>query len=255
MRGVILAGGHATRLRPLTHVTNKHLLPVYDRPMIFYPLQAMARAGVEEVLLITGPEHAGSFLNLLRSGSAFGLRLQYEIQEEAGGIAQAIGLAERFCGRERPLIMLGDNIFFADLRSLLAPMHAKERGAMIFVTRVDDPREYGVVELAEDGRVRSIEEKPTHPKSTFAQTGIYCYDSRVFEVARTLAPSARGELEVTDLNMWYVQQGLMDAAELPGEWIDAGTSHDELLRANIRLAEMAKHRKARDESPIAHERV
>ncbi|MDO8425171.1 MAG: sugar phosphate nucleotidyltransferase [bacterium] len=238
MRGVILAGGRATRLRPLTYVTNKHLLPIYDRPMIYYPLQAMATAGIEDVLLITGPEHAGSFLNLLRSGAQFGLRLQYEIQEEAGGIAQAMALAERFAGGEHIMMLLGDNIFTADLRPYLQRFMARERGALIFVTRVEDPRQCGVVEFDERGNVRSIEEKPQHPKSHFAQTGIYCYDPQVFQAIHSLVPSGRGELEVTDLNMWYVQQGILEAVELPGFWIDAGTSHDELLRANQRVAEL-----------------
>ncbi|MDO8463515.1 MAG: sugar phosphate nucleotidyltransferase [bacterium] len=236
MRGVILAGGKATRLRPLTYVTNKHLLPIYDRPMIYYPLQAMARSGITEVLLITGPEHAGGFLNLLRSGSRFGLRLQYDIQEEAGGIAQAMGLAERFVDGEKIMMLLGDNIFTADLRPYLQQFVQRPQGAMVFVTRVEDPRQCGVVELDASGRVVSIEEKPQQPKSNLAQTGIYCYDSQVFDVIRTLAPSGRGELEVTDLNMWYVRQGLLSAPELPGLWIDAGTSHDELLRANQQVA-------------------
>lgn len=245
MRGVILAGGKATRLRPLTLVTNKHLLPVYDRPMIYYPLEAMARAGIRDVLLITGPDHAGSFLNLLRSGGEFGLRLQYEIQEEAGGIAQAIGLAEQFARGESILVVLGDNIFTADLRSALATFSERARGAMIFVTRIPDARQYGVVERDADGRVRSIEEKPVHPKTDLAQTGIYGYDAQVFDAIRSLAPSGRGELEVTDLNMWYARQGILYAEDLPGLWIDAGTSHDELLRANARIAEARREGRAR----------
>lgn len=237
MRGVILAGGRATRLRPLTLVTNKHLLPVYDRPMIYYPLEAMARAGVRDVLLITGPDHAGSFLNLLRSGQEFGLRIQYEIQEEAGGIAQAMALAEPFASGERLLVMLGDNIFTEDLRPFLDTYARRPEGAMVFVTLIEDARQYGVVELGPDGRVVSVEEKPQHPKSNLAQTGIYCYDDQVFDAIRTLQPSARGEFEVSDLNMWYASRGLLFAVELPGLWIDAGTSHDELLRANMRIAE------------------
>lgn len=240
MRGLILAGGKATRLRPLTYVTNKHLLPVYDRPMIYYPLEAMARAGLEDILIITGPDHAGSFLNLLRSGTQFGLRLRYEIQEEAGGIAQAIGLAEQFAHGEPLLVILGDNIFTADLRSALATFAARSRGAMIFVTQIEDARQYGVVELEADGRVRSIEEKPAHPKTNLAQTGIYCYDASVFDAIRSLAPSGRGEFEVTDLNMWYARRGDLYATELPGFWIDAGTSYDELLRANIRIAQIRR---------------
>jgi glucose-1-phosphate thymidylyltransferase len=239
MKGVILAGGKATRLRPLTRVTNKHLLPIYDKPLIFFPLEAMARAGVEEVLLITNPEYAGHFLQLIRTGSEFGLRVTYELQEEAGGLAQAVGLAEPFARGSKILVLLGDNIFTQDLRASVDRFAAQESGAVIFAKEVAEPQHYGVVEL--DGEhVVGIEEKPAAPKSSLAQTGIYLYDERVFSLIGQLAPSARGELEITDLNNLYVTERSMRCETLEGWWIDAGTSHDELLEANIRVAELRR---------------
>jgi glucose-1-phosphate thymidylyltransferase len=239
LKGVILAGGKATRLRPLTFVTNKHLLPVYDKPLIFYPLEAMARAGVEEVLVITNPEHAGHFVQLLRSGREFGLRLTYELQEEAGGLAQAVGLAEPFARDSRLLVLLGDNIFTHDLRPSVERFAQEQSGAVIFAKEVEEPQHYGVVEVDGD-RVVGIEEKPAHPKSRLAQTGIYLYDERVFSFMDRLAPSGRGELEITDLNNIYVQEGSMRCETLDGWWIDAGTSHDELLEANVRVADLRR---------------
>jgi glucose-1-phosphate thymidylyltransferase len=240
LKGVILAGGKATRLRPLTHVTNKHLLPVYDKPLIFYPLEAMARAGVEEVLLITNPEHAGHFLQLLRTGSDFGLRITYELQEEAGGLAQAVGLAAPFGRGSKLLVLLGDNIFTHNLRPSVERFAVQDRGAVIFAKEVEEPQHYGVVEI-EGERVVSIEEKPSMPKSRLAQTGIYLYDERVFTFIDQLAPSDRGELEITDLNNIYLQEGSMRCEELEGWWIDAGTSHDELLEANIQVADLRRN--------------
>ena len=239
MKGVILAGGKATRLHPLTLVTNKHLLPIYDKPLIYYPLEAMARAGVEEVLVITNPEHAGHFLRLLRTGQEFGLKLTYELQEQAGGLAQAVGLAESFARGSKLLVLLGDNIFTHDLRPAVDAFREQERGALIFAVEVDEPQHYGVVEMR-DGRVIGIEEKPAEPKSNLAQTGIYLYDERVFSFMERLAPSARGELEITDLNNVYVQEQSMRCEVLDGYWIDAGTSHDELLAANVRVAELRR---------------
>jgi glucose-1-phosphate thymidylyltransferase len=239
LKGVILAGGRATRLRPLTYVTNKHLLPVYDKPLIFYPLEAMARAGVEEVLLITNPEHAGHFLQLLRTGREFGLRITYELQEEAGGLAQAVGLAEPFGRHSKLLVLLGDNIFTHDLRPSVERFAEQDRGAVIFAKQVERPEQYGVVEV--DGeRVVSIEEKPARPKSRLAQTGVYLYDERVFSFVDRLVPSERGELEVTDLNNVYVAEGSMRCETLEGWWIDAGTSHDELLEANLQVARLRR---------------
>ena len=239
MKGVILAGGKATRLRPLTLVTNKHLLPIYNKPMIYYPLESMVRAGVEEVLIVTGPDHAGSFLNLLKSGKEFGLNLSFEIQEEALGIAQGISLAEGFAEGDKILVILGDNIFGFDLKTTAEQFNSKEKGAIVFGIEKDtQSKQYGVIEI-KDGKVVSIEEKPEFPKSTIAQTGIYMYDERVFQLTKKLKPSARGELEVTDLNNFYVEEGTMEC-EMLDWWIDAGTSHDELLSANIMVAEKVK---------------
>jgi glucose-1-phosphate thymidylyltransferase len=239
MKGVILAGGKATRLRPLTQVTNKHLLPIYDKPLIYYPLEAMARAGVEEVLLTTNPEHAGHFLQLLGTGREFGLRLTYELQENANGLADAVGLAERFARGSRVLVLLGDNIFTHDLRPRVQAFEQVQRGAVIFATEVQEPEHYGVVELDGD-RVVGIEEKPARPRSNLAQTGIYLYDERVFDFISELEPSARGELEITDLNNRYVAEGSLQCETLDGYWIDAGTSHDELLAANNEVARLRR---------------
>jgi glucose-1-phosphate thymidylyltransferase len=239
MKGVVLAGGKATRLRPLTKVTNKHLLPIYDKPLIYYPLEAMARAGIHDVLVITNPEHAGHFIQLLGSGRELGLHLAYELQEEAGGLAQAVGLAESFVGRDKVLVLLGDNIFTQDLRPAVERFSAEERGAVIFGVEMERPEQYGVVEM--DGeRVVGIEEKPAEPKSNLVQTGIYMYDEQVWGHLKTLTPSARGELEITDLNNIYVHAGMMRCETLDGYWIDAGTSHDELLAANTTVAELRR---------------
>ena len=239
MKGVVLAGGKATRLRPLTKVTNKHLLPIYDRPLIYYPLQAMAKAGVRDVLVITNPEHAGHFIQLLGSGKEFELKLAYELQEEAGGLAQAVSLAESFVGREKMLVLLGDNIFTHDLRPAVERFSAEQRGAVIFGVEMEHPEQYGVIEM--DGeRVIGIEEKPSRPKSHLIQTGIYMYDEHVWAHIEELTPSGRGELEITDLNNIYVEQGTMRCETLEGYWIDAGTSHDELLAANTAVAELRR---------------
>jgi glucose-1-phosphate thymidylyltransferase len=236
MKGVILAGGNATRLRPLTWVTNKHLLPIYNKPMIFYPLESMARAGIKEVLITTGPDHAGHFINLLRSGKEFGLKLSYEIQEEAGGLSQAVSLAGDFAAGEKVLVILGDNIFKHNLANAVKEFEAQPKGAKIFGKRMPECRQYGVIEI-KDGRVVSIEEKPQNPKSDIAQTGIYMYDGQVFDLIKNLKPSARGELEITDLNNLYVNQGTMTCEIMSDWWVDAGTSFDELLRANMLVAE------------------
>lgn len=238
MKGLILAGGLATRLRPLTLVTNKHLLPVYNKPMIYYPLEAMQKAGVKEVLLSTGPEHAGQFTNLLGSGEEFGMRLYYAIQKNPkGGIADAISLAEEFVKDQNLLVILGDNIFNFDLGSVAEKFDTVDHGAMVFGVHMDtESKQYGVLEVGNDGKVISIEEKPDEPKSDIAQTGIYMYDKHVFKKIKSLSPSQRGELEVTDLNNFYVKDGTM-ACKIIDWWIDAGTSHDELLRANNMVKE------------------
>jgi len=238
VKGLILAGGLATRLRPLTLVTNKHLLPVYNKPMIYYPLETMAKAGVNEVLLSTGPDHAGQFTNLIGDGEEFGLKVYYTIQRNPkGGIAQGISLAEEFADNQKLLVVLGDNIFNFDLKSVVDEFEKVERGAIVFgVHMPTESRQYGVIEVDNDGQVISIEEKPENPKSDIAQTGIYMYDNQVFSRINNLNPSARGELEVTDLNNLYVRDGTM-SCRIIDWWIDAGTSHDELLKANNMVKE------------------
>ncbi|MBI5019216.1 NTP transferase domain-containing protein [Candidatus Gottesmanbacteria bacterium] len=248
MKGVILAGGLATRLRPLTAVTNKHLLPVYNKPMIYYPLEMMKRIGMKEVLLITSGGHVGDFANLLLSGEEFGLRLYYAIQQNpTGGIADGLKLAEEFAHNEPIMVILGDNIFNFDLTASIKrfndTIEKDKKGAMVFgVHREKLAQQYGVIEMDNEGKVISIEEKPEHPKSDIAQTGIYVYDNRVFDFTRTLKPSDRGQLEVTDLNnMYLAEHSLM--CELIDWWVDAGTSHDELLQANVQVAEFVKQGK------------
>lgn len=240
MKGVILAGGQATRLRPVSLVTNKHLLPVYDRPMIFFPLSAMKRAGIKDVLIITSPEYAGHFMRLLGSGRSWGMNLFYEIQEEAGGLSQAVGLAEGFADKDKILIILGDNIFDYNLKKSVRDFEKKRKGARVFAKEMENPSSYGVIEIDKAGKVVSIVEKPKRPKSNLVQTGIYMYDRRVFKFIKQLKPSKRGELEITDLNNVYVKEGTMSCEVLKGLWIDAGTSFDELLRANNLVSELVK---------------
>ncbi len=243
MKGVILAGGNATRLRPLTWVTNKHLLPIYNKPMIFYPLEAMAKAGIRDVLVITGPSHSGAFINLLRSGKDFGLKLSYEIQEDAGGIAQAINLAQDFADTGKLLVILGDNIFTQSLQKDVEEFEKVEKGAVVYGKHMSTAsKQYGVIEV-KGGKVVSIEEKPQKPKSDIGQTGIYMYDGRVFDFIKKQKPSGRGELEVTDLNNFYVSEGTMICKMLNTWWVDAGTSFDELLRANLQVAEEIRKEK------------
>lgn len=241
MKGVLLAGGKATRLRPLTWVTNKHLLPVYDKPMIFYALDSMKKAGLDEVLITSSDRHLAQFINLLKSGQDFGLKLSYAIQDDAGGgIAQAIALAHDFSSDENILVILGDNIFEHNLSNAVSEFDTK-KGAKVFSKRMPtESKQYGVVELDNHGKVISIEEKPEHPKSDLAQTGIYMYDTRVYEFIRNLKPSKRNELEVTDLNNMYLKEGTLTCEIMEGWWIDAGTSYDELLRANNLVAELTK---------------
>ncbi len=242
MKGIILAGGLATRLRPLTLVTNKHLLPVYNKPMIYYPIEALAKAGVKEILLTSSPDHAGHFANLLKAGEDFGVKLYYAVQKNPkGGIADAMFLAEEFAKGQRIVVVLGDNIFNFDLKSAIKEFEAMDKGAIVFGVKMPtQSQQYGVIERDENGNVISIEEKPEKPKSDIAQTGIYMYDERVFEFIRKLKPSDREELEVTDLNNFYVQEGSLKC-HLINWWIDAGTSHDELLRANNLVAEKVKN--------------
>jgi len=241
MKGVILAGGLATRLRPLTWVTNKHLLPIYNKPMIYYPLSAMMNAGIKEALLVSSPDHAGDFANLLKSGEDFGIKLYYAIQKDpTGGIADGISLAKEFVKDEKILVILGDNIFKFNLKKIVDRFENKRNGAVVFGIEMDTKsRQYGVVEIGENGKVLSIEEKPEFPKSKIAQAGIYIYDERVFDFIKKLKPSSRGQLEVTDLNNFYLKEGTLEC-EIINWWVDAGTSHAELLRANNLIAEKVR---------------
>jgi len=221
IKGVILAGGLGTRLAPLTNITNKHLLPVYDKPMVLYPLLTLLRAGIRKILVITGPEHAQHFVKLFGSGSAHACDITYRVQDTPGGIAHALALAEDFVGSDRSAVILGDNIFEDDLSAEIGSFTG---GAMAFYTPVERPNAYGVVEVDEaTGQVLSIEEKPDHPKSNYAQVGLYLYDHTVWDAIRTLTPSGRGELEVTDLNNHYLRRGALVARKVRGRWWDAGT--------------------------------
>jgi glucose-1-phosphate thymidylyltransferase len=235
MKGVVLAGGKGTRLHPLTRITNKHLLPIYDRPMVTYAVEALVGAGVNELLLVTGGTHAGEFFRLLGDGHEYGIeRLAYAYQEREGGIAEALGLAERFVVDDRVAVVLADNVFERSIRPAIASFEKQDRGARILLAHIDDPehlRHLGVAEL--DGeRVVKIVEKPEQPASEYAVTGVYLYDSSVFEVIPTLEPSGRGELEITDVNNWYVEQGAMTYEVVEGFWGDAGESIDAYYEVN-----------------------
>jgi glucose-1-phosphate thymidylyltransferase len=230
MKGVVLAGGTGSRLFPLTKVTNKHLLPVGQVPMIFHPISKLREVGVEEILIVTGVEHMGDVVNLLGSGKDFGCRFTYKVQDEAGGIAQALLLAENFAGKRPVCVILGDNVFEAPITASAAGFARQERGARVVLKRVPDPGRYGVAQV--DGlRIVGIEEKPANPRSDLAVTGIYFYDGGVYDVIRTLRPSARGELEITDVNNAYLARGELRYDVLDGWWTDAGT-FDSLLLAN-----------------------
>jgi len=236
MKGVILAGGLGTRLHPLTKVTNKHLLPVYDKPMIYYPIQTLINAGIDDILVVTGGNNAGDFLRLLGNGKEFGLKhINYTYQEGEGGIAEALRLAEFFASGEKICVVLGDNIIEKNIRRAVKNFQKQERGAKILLKEVPDPERFGVPELREDRIVR-IEEKPTEPKSQYAVIGIYLYDNDVFNIIKTLKPSRRGELEITDVNNGYIEKGLMTWDILEGWWTDAGT-FESLLRANQLVAQ------------------
>jgi glucose-1-phosphate thymidylyltransferase len=233
MKGIILAGGTGSRLYPLTKVTNKHLLPVYDKPMIYYPLQTLVAAGIKDIMIVSGRGHVGHFLELLGSGKELGVRLTYEIQEGAGGIAQALGLAEAWAGTDNVAVILGDNIFQDDIRK---DVESFESGAKIFLKEVPDAHRFGVAEV-KGSRVLGIEEKPKAPKSNLAVTGLYLYDTEVFEIVKTLKPSGRGEFEITDVNNAYIRRGAMEFSILPGFWSDAGT-FESLLRASVMVRDV-----------------
>jgi glucose-1-phosphate thymidylyltransferase len=231
MRGIVLAGGLGTRLAPLTKITNKHLLPVYDKPMVFYPIETLVRAGIRDILLVTGGNNAGDFLRLLGNGKDFGLsHIDYVYQEGEGGIAQALGLARYYAEGRKMVVILGDNIIEDDISPYVRAFREQERGARILLKEVDDPERFGVAQV-DGSRVISIEEKPRKPKSRYAVTGIYMYDARVFEIISTLKPSGRGELEITDVNNAYIALGEMQFDYLKGWWTDAGT-FESLYRAN-----------------------
>jgi glucose-1-phosphate thymidylyltransferase len=234
MKGIILAGGSGTRLHPATLAVNKQLLPVYDKPMIYYPLSVLMLAGIRDVLIISSPEYLDNYKRLFADGSAFGIQMSYAEQPSPDGLAQAFTIGADFIGDDNVALVLGDNIFFgAHLTDLLASAVARTKGATVFSYRVEDPERYGVVELAEDGRALSLEEKPAQPKSRHAVTGLYFYDNRVVEMARDLKPSARGELEITDLNRLYMEAGDLYVEQMGRgyAWLDTGT-HDSLLEAS-----------------------
>ena len=235
MKGIVLAGGLGTRLLPLTKVTNKHLLPVYDKPMIYYPIETLVRAGIEEILIVTGGNNAGEFLRLLGNGKEFGLKhINYTYQEGEGGIAEALGLAEHFADDDPIVVILGDNIIEGDIIEPLNRFREQEKGAKILLRKVNDPERFGVAEI-QGNRVVDIQEKPKKPKSNYAVTGIYMYDSAVFDIIQGLKPSGRGELEITDVNNAYIERGEMTFDILEGWWTDAGT-FESLFRASSLIA-------------------
>jgi glucose-1-phosphate thymidylyltransferase len=220
MKGIILAGGAGTRLRPLTEVTSKQLLPIYDKPMIFYPLETLLKAGIRDILIIVAPDHAGDFLKLLGSGNEFGCKFTYEIQDKPEGLAQAFIIGKNFIGNDNVTLILGDNVFEDDFSDAIKSF---EKGGRVFAKEVPDPERFGVVEFDENKSAISIEEKPTTPKSNYAVTGLYIYDNSVVSKAANLAPSARGELEITDLNNVYLKEGTLDVTFVEGKWLDTGT--------------------------------
>jgi len=230
LKGVILAGGTGSRLMPLTKVTNKHLLPVGQKPMIYYPIEKLTSIGIEEILIVTGVEHMGDVVSLLGSGKDFSCRFTYKVQDEAGGIAQALALAEDFAHGHPLAVILGDNIFEGDLKEYADKFIAQKNGARLLLKQVQNPRRFGVAEVL-DGKVISIEEKPKEPKSDYAVTGIYFYDASVFDIIRTLTPSARGELEISHVNNAYITKGQLAYDILDGWWTDAGT-FESLNKAN-----------------------
>jgi glucose-1-phosphate thymidylyltransferase len=245
MKGVVLAGGTGSRLNPLTRVTNKHLLPIYDKPMVYYPIQTLVNAEIREILLVTGGGNAGDFLRLLGNGKAFGLKhLNYTYQEGEGGIAEALGLAEHFADGEPICVVLGDNIIENNVCHAVEDFKKQKKGAKILLKEVPDAERFGVAEIRGD-RVVGIEEKPSEPKSNYAVIGVYLYDATVFQKIRRLKPSSRGELEITDVNNFYVEEGTLTYEILEGWWTDAGT-FDSLLRANNLVAETGANKISND---------
>ena len=222
MKGIILAGGAGTRLLPCTKITNKHLLPVYDKPMIYYPLETLVSAGIKEILIVTGGNNAGDFLKLLGNGKEFGLKeIHYTYQEGSGGIAEALGLAEDFADNEKVVVVLGDNIIENNIKKYVKDFGRQKKGAKLFLKETPDPERFGVAEI-KDGKIINIKEKPKYPKSNLAVIGLYMYDNQVFDVIKKLKPSRRGELEITDVNNFYIKQGTATYEILRGFWTDAG---------------------------------
>ncbi|MDB4978605.1 MAG: Spore coat protein [Candidatus Peribacteria bacterium] len=237
MKGVLICGGTGSRLRPLTEIVNKSLLPVYDKPLIVYPLQILLNAGIRDIAVITGPEHMDQMAAFLGSGYRFNCEFAFKVQDKPGGIAQALGMAEEFAAGESVCAILGDNVFFDDISPAIAEFKS---GAHIFLKEVPDPERFGVAEVLPDGQtVVSLEEKPVRPKSNLAATGCYLYDNRCFELIRNLAPSARGELEITDLSALYLREGSLKASILKEEWIDAGT-----FESLFRAAELVRNQRS-----------
>jgi len=236
MKGVILAGGLGKRLEPLTRITNKHLLPVYGKPMIYYPIEVLVEAGIKDILIVTGGNHAGEFLRLLGNGSEFGLKaINYTYQKGEGGIAEALRLAQHFADNDKIVVILGDNLIEKSIKRYVDDFSKQPKGAKILLKKVDDPERFGVAEI-KGNKIAKIVEKPKHPKSKYAVTGIYMYDKKVFDIIKTLKPSNRGELEITDVNNEYIKRNQMTFSVLDGWWSDCGT-HEALLRANNLVAD------------------
>jgi glucose-1-phosphate thymidylyltransferase len=248
MKGVVLAGGTGSRLFPLTKITNKHLLPIYEKPMIYYPIETLVDAGIRDILIVTGGKNAGDFLRLLANGKQFGLtHIDYTYQEGEGGIADALALAEHFADGQKLCVILGDNIVESSIRSAVEDFERQSAGAKILLKKVIDAGRFGVAEIS-GGRIVDIEEKPRHPKSDYAVIGIYMYDATVFDKVRTLVPSKRGELEITDVNNAYIRERSMTFNLLDGWWTDAGTFDSLLRAANLVAQSTAARRQAELES-------
>ena len=244
MKGVILAGGLGRRLDPLTRITNKHLLPVYNKPMIFYPLMTLVEAGIRDIMIVTGGNNAGDFLRLLGNGSEFGLKhLHYTYQKGEGGIAEALSLTEHFADKEKIVVILGDNFFEKPIKKYIERFKKQDKGARIFIKKVKDPERFGVVEI-KNGKIVSIEEKPERPKSNYVDTGLYMYDSKVFDFIKTLKPSKRGELEITDVHKKYLALGELEYDIIEGFWSDCGT-FESLLETSNFIAKKLRNKSVR----------
>lgn len=243
MKGVILAGGLGTRLRPITNITNKHLLPVYDAPMIYYPIRSLVEAGIDDIMIVCGGNHAGEFLRLLGNGNEFGLKhLNYTYQMDEGGIAEALGLCAHFVDGEKVVVFLGDNIIETSIKDAVEEFKKQDGGARIILKEVEDPRDYGVVRFGGNNRITEIIEKPKDPPSNYAVIGVYMYDPEVFDIIKTLVPSGRGELEITDVNNAYIEKDKLSHSILEGWWADAGASIDAYYETIVTVAESKNRR-------------